>query len=303
MDNESGPQQGNTRRGYIPAACVRYIEKIQGKTNKTDSDKNKNDPYARGIYRATWVIAGAGVLTFGAAVIQAVIFNGQLSAMRSSDEKIGAQVEAMKRQLILLEADQRPWISATMEIAGPLIITSNRAEVRIKYRLENVGRAPAFNVVPVPVISVRVDQISINSVTQFILPEDPVKQVKSTCDKYVPSIANMLDRGVTLLFGNTTFPHKFYEKEETAGIGLPEDVPSQIFKKTRRMDGPLLLVSCVTYRGSREGKPHQTGDVFYLKRGTSATVQGTANIDITEPGVIPANELQLIPVALGAYAD
>jgi hypothetical protein len=100
MNDEESSNQINRRRGYIPAACVRYIERLQRKSNQLDIGDRRTTTYERGMYRATWVIAIAAVLTFGAAVIQAVIFSRQLDAMRDADRTTRESFSAVQRPFV-----------------------------------------------------------------------------------------------------------------------------------------------------------------------------------------------------------
>ncbi|WP_429344737.1 hypothetical protein [Paraburkholderia sp. GAS42] len=65
-------------------------------------------------------------------VIGAIIFNNQLSVMQG--------------QLNVMRADQRPWISLSMQADGPLVHDATGWSFLVKYSVANVGKSPAANV-------------------------------------------------------------------------------------------------------------------------------------------------------------
>jgi hypothetical protein len=57
------------------------------------------------------------------------------------------QFKASREQLQAMKFDQRPWISLEMQPEGPLVRDENNGMAyTFGYRLNNVGRSPAFNV-------------------------------------------------------------------------------------------------------------------------------------------------------------
>jgi hypothetical protein len=147
MDDQDGTQRSNNRRGHIPAACVRFIEKLQGNAKQPNPDANKYDSNARGIYRATWVIAAAGILTFGAALIQAYIFSDQLRAMRSTDGATHIAAEAAKQSADAVASIERPYFFILAKIPhvatkeGPF---NDIATPKLTYQIINLGRVPGI---------------------------------------------------------------------------------------------------------------------------------------------------------------
>ena len=135
--------------------------------------------------------------------------------------------------------------------------------MKFKYSLENTGKTPAFNVVPIPEIVAQMSggYLQYPSLQQPLMPPiDPVAEVKRTCDKYGPDISRFQERGYTLLFGNTIFPQKTLSHEEIAEIHFQAaaQYPSLQFHSlnlnlgqvvvARAMVGSVYLVSCVVYR-------------------------------------------------------
>lgn len=77
----------------------------------------------------TIVFSGVVAIT---GVIGAIIFNNQLSVMQG--------------QLDVMRAEQRPWISLSMQADGPLAHDGNGWNFLIKYDVTNVGKSPAIDV-------------------------------------------------------------------------------------------------------------------------------------------------------------
>jgi hypothetical protein len=276
------------------------VAKIKGKLHKRRAEREKEtaeDRSSRRTATATVWIAIFAVIAAFVGISQAIIGNRQLTAMQG--------------QLNAMEAEQRPWIATTIELAGDLIIGNQGAQIKVKYTLENTGHAPAFNVVPIPSIVANVTYtggfMTIFPQMNFFGPVDPIKEVKHLCDKYAPNLSDALQRGVTILFGNTIFPQKTFTKTEGAIIDfqpLPNVPPSLTVTPPRYiMDGSAYLASCVDYRVGEGTVHHQTGDVFFLDRVSPDDPQKTISIDLPKSEVIHKDDLRLFPEALGAYAN
>jgi len=86
MEHEETPDEApRGRRGHIPALCVSFIQKLQRATEKQPAKQNNKDAqngalvgHTRSLQHATWVIAGVGILSFVAALLQ-------WCALRSTD--------------------------------------------------------------------------------------------------------------------------------------------------------------------------------------------------------------------------
>jgi hypothetical protein len=255
-----------------------------------------------------WIDTHNGLLTAAATV--AIAFLTYYVARFTYE-----QGQITNRQLAVMEADQRPWIATTIEPAESLAIGPDSARLKFKYSLENTGRTPAFNVVPIPEIIAQMSggypqYLSLQQ--PFMPPINPIVEVKKSCDKYGPDINKFIAEGITLLFGNTIFPQKVILHEEIAEIHFPAANQNSLSPSLnnigqivlpRTMIGSVYLVSCVVYRASNGTKHHQTGDVFYIQRIDPNNPDKTIDIDLTIGGVVPKGELRLIPEALGAYAN
>jgi hypothetical protein len=303
-DQQAGADTNPPRQPPILPLGPWCVAKIKSKFQERRAQREKEKAQERSsriTANATIVIAFFALVAAIVGGSQAIIANRQLTAMQG--------------QLNAMEADQRPWIKADIEIADSLAIGPDSARTKLRYSLENTGRTPAFNVVPIPEI---VAQISGGYLQDSLLPQpftwpvNPITQVKKSCDKYGPDISRLQQSGFTLLFGNTIFPQKTISHDEVAEIHFPAaaQYPSSLGLNNlvqmvvpRTMNGSVYLISCVVYRVSTGTTHHQTGDVFYIQRTDPNDPEKTIDIDLTVGGVVPKGELRLVPEALGAYAN
>jgi hypothetical protein len=127
------------------AQCFQTIKyNIQARRAKKKNE-TAPDRAARRTANATWFIA------FFTAVTICVGLK-QWQALHNTDERIGQQVEAMGRQLTLMESDQRPWIKVSnVTPASSLNFKSSGASTSVSIEAVNVGKSVAFNVTHLPI--------------------------------------------------------------------------------------------------------------------------------------------------------
>jgi hypothetical protein len=100
---------------------------------RSSQHRNNRDSNKR-LACATWVIAGAGILSFVAALLQWNVLSSQLAEMR---------------------ADKRPWISTNVTIVSPLIYEKEHVSIKLKITMKNVGHSPAASLRPYAVMFFR----------------------------------------------------------------------------------------------------------------------------------------------------
>jgi hypothetical protein len=140
-------RRGNNSSQHL-ARLVALISKTQRNTDKAPTDQNYENSKGNALARytlsltiATWIIAGAAILNFGASLLQ-------WSVLNSTEKAMQRQVGVMQNQLAVMVADQRPWIKIEATIAGPLTFfeSAGFADMPMHFILTNVGHSPAFNV-------------------------------------------------------------------------------------------------------------------------------------------------------------
>ncbi len=150
QDQNESDQQSAKKRGYIPARCVSFIQKLYAQNDKSTSDNNKTNSHDTGIFVATVFIALAAVLSFGAALIQAWIFNGQLGEMKTASELMKGQLEEIKRQSTSAERSStagRAYLFVSVPTPNIPIITAlpdgKSFVFAANFSIENFGQTPA----------------------------------------------------------------------------------------------------------------------------------------------------------------
>jgi hypothetical protein len=135
MYHKRGPYN---RRGYQLARLIALVSKIQRHSDKAPPSQNNNDStgdalarYTLSLTIATWVVAGAAILSFGAALLQwSVLKSTDASAERSSTA--GRAYIFIKPEIAL--SDNNP--------LGALATGPYRPSIR--FSIKNFGQTPAI---------------------------------------------------------------------------------------------------------------------------------------------------------------
>jgi hypothetical protein len=133
--------EGRKRRGYIPAACVKFIQKLYEKNREPHPNNDKNRPKERSIFIPTCIIAFAGIATLIASLIQACIFNKQLGEMKTTSRIMEGQLNITRIQL-------RPYVEL-LEIRfakNPRFSVTDKQSKWIQFTAvwKNYGSTPAI---------------------------------------------------------------------------------------------------------------------------------------------------------------
>jgi hypothetical protein len=111
MTEADKPENKGSRSVYwLLGAAAGIIGEMYAARHESSADKDQKRANEDALIRATkqtaiatFFIAIAGTLAFFAAIGQIIVANWQYGALHATDEKIGKQVEALNRQLTLLE--------------------------------------------------------------------------------------------------------------------------------------------------------------------------------------------------------
>lgn len=198
--------------------------------------------------------------------------------------------ESNRLSLLAMNAQQRPWISVGVEIAGPLDFdayywSNTNWHLPLKYRLQHLGKTPAtdvsFNAEMIPWILPQQSQD---------LPTYIAKEIKSVCDFPERMTALHIGEGQVLfpgeqnenLFSLNGNPGRFDEAKKISGDYM----------------GHFLIVVCVTYGTTYSSESYRTAKVFNLYKPTGKM------IDLNGEH-IPINELAIMPhpQRTGSYAN
>ena len=204
-----------------------------GRDKKTayDHERKQNEDAlvraSKGTAVATVFIAIASVLAFGAAIVQAFIFNRQLSVMQG--------------QLSAMGYDQRPWVSNDPIITSNLTFTENGISISIDLRLKNPGKTPALNASP-------------SGEMVFTLKEnDLVRTQNKACEMARISAGYVVFPGndpISQLMGFSG------GKDEVAKAKAASTFPDQLIRP--------IIVGCISYVFGADNSRHETGFRYHL---------------------------------------
>src|SRR4029077_595291 len=226
---------------------------------------NATEPFCD-LKASHWVEIGLTLALVGVGIAQFTVYKRQASIM---DE----QARIAVRQVKLMEADQRPWISLNMEAEGPLTRGANGRSFIVKYTLNNVGKSPAFSVDFVAVMIPLADlQPYLPPQQGFSFPE-PTKAIDAAVENACGEQAMM--RG----FGDIMFP------------AVPQT------KRWRVHGGPIgpgfipgfAIIGCATYKFVDDPTPHRTVRIFDLENRAYGQM-----IDLGQE-IIPIDGLAFFP--------
>lgn len=185
----------------------------------------------------------------------------------------GKQLNAMQGQLDAMEVDQRPWVSVTTELNGPLAIRRKPTGeldgiiFSVKLLVKNVGRSPAMN---------------LHLVADSSLGDnDPLIFQNISCEN--------AKKNNNPILTSTVFP----------GETLPPFINSfsydanSVDRAKTQLKGAIrpVIYGCVTYTFPNRPEPHQTG--FAIRLSAKDSVLDLAN------GSIPESDLMLFYYVLG----
>ena len=281
-DSNDGTSPANDTGTNSPYWIPRAVDKIKNKFQEHRAQKKESAPdrAARRTANATWVIA-----LFTIVAVEVGI--AQWTALSNTDGKIGEQTKAIKRQLDLMEADQRPWIKVETEAFDAIqffnVNGMTVGHISVKYFATNVGKSPAFGVEIQP--------------KAFLLADghtDLDGDQKRWCDIVKK---NRFPHQSLFLFPGEKRPWEF--QGATIGTGpSPQDLEkySQIEAGKRTIS--LWLHGCATYDFGRSGTVRQTGFVYHVARLIKrAGIPDAMSYNISLDESVPKDQVLLFPSA------
>jgi hypothetical protein len=182
-------------------------------------------------------------LQAGALAKSATEANRLARAVEDAANAADQQSQTSARQL---EASQRPWVDADVQIGGPLFYNVNGANFTFVFNLRNSGPTPAFNTIVEPRMAV-----------VFSDDRDPVEVRNELCSDARKQVKSS-PLGVTL-FPNVRFPN-----QQTVTIEN-----QRMTAKTKTLEGIIdgpVLVSCIAYRSTFNATSVYTTSYIYRIR-------------------------------------
>jgi hypothetical protein len=198
---------------------------------------------------------------------------------------MSAQTEISQRQIKLMEADQRPWISLDMQPEGPLTRDSDGGwNFIVRYTITNVGKSPAFRVnllaTMIPMGDLQPNPPPPNGFA-FDLPTKAVDaEVETTCGffdgetSFIPNSRPTMAGVREIIFPNVPQNRRWRPHSKPVGPGF---IPG------------FIIMGCATYKFAGDHIPHRTVRIFDLERRAYGQM-----IDVRTE-TTTTNDLALIP--------
>jgi hypothetical protein len=195
--------------------------------------------------KATHSLAETAVKQAEATETQAVVMKGQL--------------EAMGRQLALMEADQRPWLyAAGSGPDSPLHFDGTGAHLRIQFQLKNVGRSPAHFVTVNGAFFIR----NVGS--------GDFKRGWQQCDELRSVPIDKLTSGTTIFPGDIRPIIKWFNLDAADALRMGTDV----------VHSAPMIGGCVDYVFGGSEQHHQTRFMFEVdKTGPNGSLSAISSSD------------------------
>ncbi|QBR71584.1 hypothetical protein CU048_10170 [Beijerinckiaceae bacterium] len=192
-----------------------------------------------------WVEMALTIALLFVGIAQFTVYKRQASIM---DE----QTKISARQLTMVEAEQRPWISLDMQPEGPLTRDSNGWNFIVKYTINNVGKSPAFNV-------------------NFLATMIPIGDPQPTPPEPWGFSHAMPTKAVETAVETTC---RDFEQGRVVGLGeimFPSVPQNRRWKPHSNPIGPgfipgFVIIACATYKFVGDPITHRTVRIFDLER-------------------------------------
>jgi hypothetical protein len=193
----------------------------------------------------------------------------------------------MQGQLVVMETDQRPWISVDTKLAGPLVYRMKEgrpigADIKLKFSLQNTGsHSPAIGTQVLPIMVPNIPD-------RF----DPLEGQRRMCQQPFAPVEQKNPIGFAV------FPNAKFDFDWTVSM-TEEDFARRFVVLNGRpiVDSVAPIIGgCFDYAFPQGGKHHQTGFVFFLTQ---------PNGEVLHPskGDVPIEGLKMDPWFQGFYAD
>jgi hypothetical protein len=178
------------------------------------------------------------LLTFGGAAVGVAIAYGAYVQTQRQAEEARRQADAAVEQLVVAKADQRPWLDISkIAVAGDVSFDENGARVEINFEIANVGRTPAFDVMPW------------TSASLLVLRPDKEKRYQ------IPPVS-ILVPAEGIAFPGRPVGRTAIAYASTQEVREAMNRPGRVF--------PVVVEVCVAYRNASSTEEHKTCHTLLL---------------------------------------
>jgi hypothetical protein len=212
--DHSTPPSDRAHENWIVWCVSRIKVKFQERCARHKSE-SAPDRAARRTANATWCIA-----LFTAVAVCVGYY--QWRALRSTDERIGQQIEVMK-------SDQRAWVSIDGDHHSGIAWEERGARISVYFNLKNVAKTPATDIF----------FEAKHWLPKIGEPATPVNAIKA----YIDDIE--LRRSRSIVAGEAYFPNHTYRQ----GIDILID-RTEFEATSNAIHGPVTprVIACISYR-------------------------------------------------------
>ena len=219
------------------------------------------------------------------------------SDIAEASEKQAAQAlvqsQEAKQQSIIstnqIELSQRPWVSASFVVQGPLVFDQDGGHITVLVSVKNTGHSPAaaltydFKLYPT-----------------FLRVPDPIKERETMCTNVEDASAVPSNRksDETIFAGDEIVLNMRLTMSPEQIKNAMVDIPESMFPNSHPGNknwvewAPIVLVSCFAYRPTFTEKQYHTGYILSLDR-VDPTNGRVLMLPPTIGTSIPASELLL----------
>jgi hypothetical protein len=187
------------------------------------------------------------------------------------------QWSALNRQISIMEADQRPWVSmsATPTIVGPLAAMGNDvAMVPLHFKIKNTGKSPARHV------GISLKMVGLPRVSDLLAEQE----------RFCPRDDPPLPKGSKYI-ELSVFPGDEYEIERPVFVD-PNEVQEIRDHNANKHLVVAAIVGCINYHFIDGERMHRTGIILNLSRKVPAPDTSFA-IDLDAGRPVQPNDLNL----------
>jgi hypothetical protein len=186
------------------------------------------------------------------------------------------QWTALNRQISIMEADQRPWVSmsAPPTIVGPLVAMGNDvAMIPLHFKIKNTGKSPARHV------GISLKMVGLPHVSDLLAEQE----------RFCPREDQPLPKGSKYI-ELSVFPGDEYEIQKPVFVD-PKDVQEIRDHNAKKHLVVAAIVGCINYHFIDDERTHRTGIILTLLRKVPAPDTSFA-VDL-DAGPVQPNDLNL----------
>ena len=236
-------KKDTTKKAESGTAEVPFVVDTQGHSQTPEEAEKAKDAGYHAAYVEGRTLLLASIAAYATVALVFIGFGGVIAAVWTL-KAIEGQGKQADRHLVLVE---RPWLSPSIHLNGPLTVTSSgEISVPILIEIENFGKSPATAITISPAIWLEGHSRNL------------VEARSRLCDQTEGQCARNVNVGEVMFPG----PASQYSIEYNIGASA-EDI--QRYSRNGTYD--VFIILCVAYRSTLDDKiTHHTAPTYHLSR-------------------------------------